>query len=59
MSKKKWIQKAIKHPGALKQAAKRKGMTVAQYCAQPKSALSLTDQRRCNLYHTLMKMHRK
>ena len=29
------IKKAIKKPGALTAAAKRKGMTIAQYCKNP------------------------
>jgi hypothetical protein len=43
---KKWIQKAIKKPGALTRMAKAKGMTPAQYCAQPKSRLSTLARRR-------------
>lgn len=49
--KKKWIAGAIKRPGALTAAAKAKGMTIAQYCAQ--SGLSTLAKRRCNLAKTL------
>jgi hypothetical protein len=50
---KKWIQKAIKRPGALTAKAKAQGMTVAQYCSQGKEKLSSLSQRQCNLYKTL------
>jgi hypothetical protein len=43
---KKWIKKAIKNPGALTRTAKAKGMSVATFCAQPKSKLSATSRRR-------------
>ena len=41
---KKWIGKLKK--GALTAQAKRKGMSVAAFCAQPKSKLSTLAQRR-------------
>lgn len=57
MSKKKhFIQKAIKHPGALTAQAKAKGMTPTQLCAQ--GNLSATTQKRCNLMKTLKGMHK-
>ena len=37
---KKWIQSAIKRPGALTRKAKAKGMTVSQFINQPKSTLA-------------------
>ena len=43
---KRWIQSAIKKPGALTRMAKRKGMSPAAFCAQPKSKLSTIAQRR-------------
>ena len=46
MATKKWIQGAIKKPGALTAMAKRKGMTPAAYCAQPNDKLSALAQRR-------------
>ena len=54
MAQKKWIQKAIKHPGALRAAAKRAGKTIDEYCQNPPSLLA---KRRCNLYRTLKKFH--
>lgn len=51
--KKKWIKGAIKRPGALTKAAKAKGMSIAEYCAQ--SNLSTLAKRRCNLWKTLKK----
>jgi len=51
---KKWIQGAIKHPGALTRKAKAAGMTLAQYCAQPD--LSTQSQRQCNLMKSLNRM---
>lgn len=51
--KEKWIQGAIKHPGALKRKAAAKGMTPSQFCAQPKSALSPQSVRQCALLKTL------
>lgn len=51
MAKKKWIQGAIKHPGALTRKAKAQDMTVSQYCAQ--GNLSTQSQRQCNLAKTL------
>lgn len=50
----KWIQKAIKNPGALTQAAKRSGMTIQQYCSQ--SNLDTTAKRRCVLAQTLRRL---
>lgn len=41
--KKKFIQKAIKNPGALTRKAEAAGMTIAQYCEQ--SNLSTKSQR--------------
>jgi len=57
--KKKWIQKAIKpsKKGALTRAAKAKGMSISEYCAQKN--LSTTAKRRCALAKTLSKMRKK
>jgi len=41
---KKWIQKAIKHPGALTRMAKRNGMSIGAYCK--KGNLSTLAKRR-------------
>jgi hypothetical protein len=48
--KKKWIQGAIKHPGALKKAAADRGMSMSEYCKNPPSPLA---KKRCNLAETL------
>lgn len=48
--KKKWIQGAIKHPGALKAAAKEKGESESEYCENPPSGKA---EKRCNLRNTL------
>jgi len=56
MAKKKFIQKAIKHPGALTRAAKRAGKSISAYCAQ--GNLSTTAKRRCNLAKTLRSFHK-
>lgn len=51
----KWIQKAIKRPGALTRKAKASGKSVKQYCRTlPKSASTRT-KRQCNLAKTLRK----
>lgn len=46
MAKKNWISGAIKKPGTLTRMAKKKGMTPASYCAQPKNKLSTVAKRR-------------
>ena len=56
---KKFIQKAIKKPGALTATAKKKGMTPAEFCDQPKSKISKTSQKRCNLRKTLVGLNKK
>ena len=47
----KWIQKAIKRPGALTKKAKASGKSIGQYC-QGKD-LSTRTKRQCNLAKTL------
>lgn len=47
----KWIQKAIKHPGALTAQAKAAGMSIDAFCA--KKDLSLKEKKRCILRKTL------
>jgi len=56
MAKKKWIQGAIKHPGALTQAAKAAGKSITDYCAG--GNLSPTAKKRCALAKTLRSMHK-
>lgn len=55
MAKKHWIQGAIKHPGALKAAAKKAGKSVQEFCSS--GNLSPTNKRRCALAKTLRSMH--
>lgn len=56
LTKNKWIQGAIKHPGALTAMAKAAGMSITQYCARPN--LSATAKKRCNLRKTLVSFHK-
>tara|TARA_R100000353_G_scaffold44766_2_gene35962 strand:+ start:1247 stop:1486 length:240 start_codon:yes stop_codon:yes gene_type:complete len=56
MSKKNWIKDAIKKPGSLTAAAKRKGMSISQYCKNPPSTKA---KRRCNLAKTLKSFKKK
>jgi len=55
---KKWIQNAIKHPGALTAKAKAAGMSVSAYIAHPPKGISTTTQRQINLAKTLKGFHR-
>lgn len=48
---KKWIQKAIKRPGALTKKAKAAGKTITEYCKGAK--LTTQTKRQCNLAKTL------
>lgn len=50
-SKKKWIQKAIKRPGALTKKAKAAGKSISSYCAQ--GNLNTRSKQQCNLAKTL------
>lgn len=54
---KKWIQGAIKHPGALTKRAKAAGMSLAQYMAAPHKSAEI--KREINLARTLMAMSHK
>lgn len=56
MAKKKWIQGAIKHPGALTAKAKAAGKTVQEYCQEAHGGVT---EKQCNLAKTLGKMHKK
>ncbi len=53
----KWIQKAIKHPGALTRKAKAAGVTVKQFEAHPPKNASTQTLRQINLAKTLSSMH--
>jgi hypothetical protein len=55
--KKKWIQEAIKRPGALTKKAKAQDKTIAQYCASPN--LTTRSKRQCALAKTLKKVRPK
>jgi hypothetical protein len=55
---KKWIQSAIKHPGAEKAAAKRAGMSTQAYMQKHKGD-SGTAGKRARLGLTLSKMSKK
>jgi hypothetical protein len=57
----KWIQKAIKHPGAFTAQAKKAGMSVSGFrdkVLANKSAYSSTTVKRANLAKTLSKMRK-
>jgi hypothetical protein len=59
---KKWIQKAIKRPGAFKAKAKAAGKTTSAYATQvtkPGSKSSTRTKRQANLAKTLSKMRKK
>lgn len=56
MAKKKWIQGAIKRPGALTAQAKRAHKTVAQFIQHPPKGITATTKRRIQLAKTLRKM---
>jgi len=56
---KKWIQSAIKHPGALTEKAKAAGMSVSAYIAHPPKGISTTTKHEINLAKTLATLHRR
>jgi len=59
---KKWIQGAIKHPGAFTKKAKEAGMSVSEYANKVTakgSHASTQTKRQANLAKTLKKMHHK
>ncbi len=53
----KWIQKAVKHPGALTETAKRHHMSLSEFIAHPPKDISDTTKRRIALAKTLRKMN--
>jgi len=55
---KKWIQNAIKHPGALTAQAKRAGMTLSQFESNPPKGITMVTKERITLAKTLGKMHK-
>lgn len=58
MAKKKWIQSAIQHPGALTRKAKAAGKTVQAYIDNPPTNISTETKRQINLAKTLKKLPR-
>jgi len=56
---KKWIQKAIKHPGALTAKAEAAGMSLSAFENNPPKGISATTQREINLAKTLATFHRR
>ena len=54
---KKWIQSAIKHPGALAAKAKAAGMSLAAFEAHPPKNISVTTRRQINMAKTLKSFH--
>lgn len=57
--KKKWIQGAIKRPGALTAKAKAAGKSVSEYIASPPSGASKRTKRQIALAKTLRKLRKK
>lgn len=55
-TKNKWVQGAIKHPGALTEMAKAAGQSISEYCAR--GDLSPIAKKRCNLRKTLISFHK-
>jgi len=56
--KKKWIKSAIKHPGAMTEAAKREGVSNSEYISEHKHDSGKSGQR-ARLAETLKGMHHK
>lgn len=56
--KKRWIQSAIKRPGALRAKAKRSGQSVSGYCKGRSGGNSRT-AKQCRLAKTLGKMRKR
>jgi len=54
---KKWIQGAIKHPGALTAKAKAAGMSLAAFEMHPPKGVSATTKRQINMAKTLKSFH--
>ena len=54
----KWMQKAIKRPGALTKKAKAAGQTISEFCADT-SGKSTRTKKQCNLAKTFKKYRKK
>jgi len=55
--KRKWIQEAIKRPGALTKKAKAANKSISEYCSG--SNLSAQSTKQCNLAKTLSGLRKK
>jgi hypothetical protein len=55
---KKWIQKAVRHPGALTARAKRNKRSVREEAAHDRASNDTTVRRQGNLYFTLQKVRK-
>ena len=58
MAKKKWMQDAVKHPGAATRAAKKEGMSVHEWAEENKGAGGVKGKR-ANLALTFAKIAHK
>jgi hypothetical protein len=56
---KKWIQEAIKRPGALTAKAKAAGKSVAEFCASLGENADTRTKRQCALAGTLRRLVKK
>jgi len=59
MAEKKWIQKAIKKPGALTAQAKKAGKSLSEFIKSPGKNPSPTTKKRVALAKTLRKISKK
>lgn len=59
MKDKKWIQKAIKNPGAFTRWAKRQGLSMSEAIRKGKKSKNPTIRRRAILAETLRKLAKK
>lgn len=59
MATKKWIQGAIKHPGALTRKAHMAGMSTMAYIDNPPARIDASTKKQINLAKTLIAMTKK
>ena len=57
--KKKWMQTAVKHPGAFTAWAKKQGLSMSEAIAKGKKSKNPTIRKRANLAATFRKVARK
>ncbi len=55
----KWIQNAIRHPGALTRKAKAAGMSIGAYISHPPRGVKASTKRQIALAKTLRAMRKK